>query len=152
MRAKRAGRSRFFLGLLTGMLAVGMAAAPAAAQKLVLYTASNPEIEKVILEAFQNAHPQIKVEAINLSTGPVVQRAIAEKANPQADVIWMINDVALDQLKTAGVFEPYEPKGIKVPGDFRDPDGFWVAHNATIMAMAVNSKLLKEKKLPMPAT
>ena len=152
MRAKRAGRSRFFLGLLTGMLAVGMAAAPAAAQKLVLYTASNPEIEKVILEAFQKTHPQIKVEAINLSTGPVVQRAIAEKANPQADVIWMINDVALNQLKTAGVFEPYEPKGVTVPENFRDPDGFWIAHNATIMAMAVNTKLLKEKNLPVPAT
>jgi iron(III) transport system substrate-binding protein len=58
--------------------------------------------------------------------------------------------VALNQLKAAGVFEPYEPKGAKVPDDFRDPDGFWTAHNATIMAMGVNTKLLKEKNLPMP--
>jgi iron(III) transport system substrate-binding protein len=35
---------------------------------------------------------------------------------------------------------------------FATPDGFWTAHNATIMAMAVNTKLLKEKNLPMPAT
>lgn len=151
---KRDGRrtGRIGLGVLAGVLALGVLAAPATAQKLVLYTASNPEIEKVILEAFEKTHPQITVEAINLSTGPVVQRAIAEKANPQADVIWMINDVALHQLKTAGVFEPYEPKGVTVPENFRDPDGFWVAHNATIMAMAVNTKLLKEKKLPVPAT
>jgi iron(III) transport system substrate-binding protein len=139
------------LRLLTGLLMVVLTASAAAAQKLVLYTASNPEIEKVIMEAFSKAHPGIKVEAINLSTGPVVQRAIAEKSNPQADVIWMINDVALNQLKQAGVFEPYEPRDAKVPDDFRDPDGFWIAHNATIMAMAVNTKLLAEKKLPMPA-
>ena len=53
---------------------------PAFAQKLVLYTASNEEIEKAVMGAFAKAHPEIKVEAINMSTGPVVQRAIAEKA------------------------------------------------------------------------
>ncbi|MCK6452007.1 MAG: extracellular solute-binding protein [Alphaproteobacteria bacterium] len=144
-------------GVLTGIAAAivaggAMLAVPASAQKLVLYTASNPEIEKVVMEAFKKKHPDIKVEAINLSTGPVVQRAIAEKANPQADVIWMINDVALEQLKAAGVLEPYEPKNVRVPDNFRDPDGFWTAHNATVMAMAVNTKLLKEKNLPMPST
>ena len=142
---------RIALGLLAGALVTALAVSPASAQKLVLYTASNEEIEKAIIGAFAKAHPEIRVQAINLSTGPVVQRAIAEKANPQADVIWMINDVALNQLKAAGVFEPYEPKGAQIPDDFRDPDGFWTAHNATIMAMGVNTKLLKEKNLPMPA-
>jgi iron(III) transport system substrate-binding protein len=150
MGTRRDSTKRVVFRLVTGVLAVVLTASAAAAQKLVLYTASNPEIEKVIMEAFSKAHPSIKVEAINLSTGPVVQRAIAEKSNPQADVIWMINDVALNQLKLAGVFEPYEPRGAKVPDDFQDVDGFWTAHNATIMAMAVNTKLLAEKKLPMP--
>ena len=151
---QRDSRRRYWIGLqvVAGLLALGLAATAAAGQKVVLYTASNDEIEKVVMQAFKKAHPEITVEAINLSTGPVVQRAIAEKANPQADVIWMINDVALNQLKTAGVFEPYEPKGVTVPENFRDPDGFWIAHNATIMAMAVNTKLLKEKNLPVPAT
>jgi len=132
------------------MFAATLAAAPAAAQKLVHYNASNTEIEKVVVAAFQKMHPNIKVESINMSGGPAVQRAIAEKANPQSDVVWMVNDIALNQLKAAGVFEPYDPKGAKVPDNFRDPDGFWTAHNATIMAMAVNTKLLKEKNLPMP--
>jgi iron(III) transport system substrate-binding protein len=152
MRLAGVRMSRIVSSAIAAVWATGLLAAPAIAQKLVLYTASNPEIEKVIMETFQKSYPQINIQAINLSTGPVVQRAIAEKANPQADVIWMINDVALNQLKTAGVFEPYEPKGAKVPDGFRDPDGFWTAHNATIMAMAVNTKLLAEKKLPMPAT
>jgi iron(III) transport system substrate-binding protein len=82
----------------------------------------------------------------------MTERAIAEKANPQADVIWMINNIALDQLKAAGALEPYEPKGSPIGPAFRDPDGFWVAHNATVMGMAVNSKKLKEKNLPMPTT
>jgi len=145
-------KGRLGWGVLAGALMLGLAATAAAGQKVVLYTASNDEIEKVVMQAFKKVHPEITVEAINLSTGPIAQRAIAEKANPQADVVWMVNDVALNQLKAAGVFEPYEPKGAKLPEGFRDPDGFWTAHNATIMAMAVNTKLLQEKKLPRPAT
>ena len=135
----------FVLTLLVGIL-------PAAAAEVILYTASNPKIEKDINAAFQKAYPDIKIKAINMSTGPITERAIAEKANPQADVIWMVNDIALEQLKEAGVLEPYEPKNSPVVESFRDPDGFYVNHNATLMGMAVNTKLLKERKLPMPTT
>lgn len=152
MERRSRRRGRFGWGALAGALMLGLAATAAAGQRVVLYTASNDEIEKVVMQAFKTVHPGIAIEALNLSTGPIAQRAIAEKANPQADVVWMVNDVALNQLKVAGVFEPYEPKGAKLPEGFRDPDGFWTAHNATIMAMAVNAKLLQEKKLPRPAT
>jgi iron(III) transport system substrate-binding protein len=124
----------------------------AVAGELILYTASNPKIEKDINAAFQKAYPDIKINTINLSTGPITKRAIAEKANPQADVIWMVNDIALERLKEAGVLEPYEPKNSPVVEEFRDPDGFFVNHNGTVMGMAVNTKLLKERNLPMPTT
>lgn len=138
-------------GLYALMLGASLLAHQSAdAGELVLYTASNPKIEKDILAAFKAVHPEIEVNSVNMSTGPIVERAIKEKANPQADVMWMINDVGLNQMKEAGAFEPYEPKNSPIPAAMRDPDGFWVAHNATIMAMAVNTKLLNEKNLPMP--
>jgi iron(III) transport system substrate-binding protein len=137
-------------GLIAGLSL--LLAMPAGAAELVLYTASNPEIEKKIMEAFKKKHPEINVKAVNGSTGPMTERAIAEKANPQADVIWMVNTIALEQLKAAGALEPYDPKGSKIGPEFRDPDGFWVAHNATVMGLAVNTKKLKEKNLPMPVT
>ena len=135
------------IAALVGPVGQGEAAA---AKDLVLYTASNPTIEKDIMAAFRAAHPDITVKAVNMSTGPITERAIAEKANPQADVIWMVNDIALEQLKKAGVLQPYVPKGTKIDAAFKEEDGFWHGHNATIMAMAVNTRLLKEKNLPMP--
>ncbi len=87
-----------------------------------------------------------------MSTGPITEKAIAEKANPQADVIWMVNDIALEQLKEAGALEPYEPANSPIDEAFKDPDGFYMGHNATVMGMAVNTKLLEEKGLPMPTT
>lgn len=127
-------------------------ALPALAGELVLYTASNPKIEKDILEAFAKAHPEITVKSINDSTGPITERLIAEKRNPQADVVWMMNDIALEQLKQAGALEPYEPANSPIDPAFKDPDGFYAGHNATVMAMAVNTKVLQEKGLPMPVT
>jgi len=114
---QRDSRRRYWIGLqvVAGLLALGLAATAAAGQKVVLYTASNDEIEKVVMQAFQKAHPEIAVEAINLSTGPIAQRAIAEKANPQADVVWMVNDVALNQLKAAGCSSPTSPRGRQCP-------------------------------------
>lgn len=148
---------RYIKGLgfvaLAGLVAAGILGPKAAkAGELVLYTASNEKIERVMMEAFKIKYPDINVSAINMSTGPIVERAIAEKANPQADVIWMINGIALEQLKAAGALEPYVPKNSPVVEDFRDDDGFYMGHNATVMAMAVNTKLLKEKNLPMPTT
>ena len=148
---------RYIKGLgfvaLAGLEAAGILGPKAAkAGELVLYTASNEKIERVMMEAFKIKYPDINVSTINMSTGPIVERAIAEKANPQADVIWMINGIALEQLKAAGALEPYVPKNSPVVEDFRDDDGFYMGHNATVMAMAVNTKLLKEKNLPMPTT
>ena len=143
------------LGLvaLSGLVAAAFPAFKAAeAAEVVLYTASNPKIEKVMMAAFKKAHPDIKVSAVNLSTGPITEKAIAEKANPQADVIWMVNGIALEQLKSAGVLEPYVPENSPVVEDFRDDEGFYMGHNATVMGMAVNTKLLKEKGLPMPTS
>ncbi|NIO08118.1 MAG: extracellular solute-binding protein [Deltaproteobacteria bacterium] len=131
-------------------LAVLVAASLATAGEAILYTASNAKVEKDIMTAFQKAYPDIKLKSVNMSTGPITERSIAEKANPQADLIWNVNHIALEQLKEAGVLEPYEPKNSPVLEEFRDPDGFYICHNASIMGMAVNTKMLKERKLPMP--
>jgi iron(III) transport system substrate-binding protein len=143
---------RLLYALHAAVLGLMLAPSAAVAQQLVLYTASNEEIEKAVVDAFKQAHPEITVETINMSTGPITQRLIAEKANPQADVVWMVNDIALKQLKDAGVLEPYEPKDNAVAEEFKDPDGFYMGHNATIMAMAVNTDVLKQKGLPMPSS
>ena len=123
---------------------------PAAAGELVIYTAANAKRLKVTLAAFKKAYPDIKVSTVAESTGTMVKRAITEISNPQADVIFAINTFGLEELKTAGAFQPYTPKDSPVPEEMRDPDGFWVAEYAGVYGMAVNTKLLKEAGLPMP--
>lgn len=131
------------LGLLFG--------AAAEARELVIYNASD-SVNTPLVEAFKKKHPGITVKHVGGSTGPITERAIAEKAKPQADVVYLVNNIALEQLKQAGVFEPYEPKNSPIPATFRDPDGFYTKYFATTMCMVVNQHRLKQKNLPMPTT
>lgn len=125
--------------------------AAANARDLVLYDASEA-VGAALTEAFKAAHPDINVQVVSGSTGPIAERAIAEMANPQADVVYLVNNVALEQMKTAGVFEPYAPTSTDIRDNFREPDGFYTRYFATTMCMVVNRDRLAEKGLPMPVT
>jgi iron(III) transport system substrate-binding protein len=133
--------------------ALAWTAAPggAEARDLVIYDASDT-VSAPLMAAFKKKYPDINVKFVTGSTGPMTERAIAEKAKPQADIVYLVNNLALDQLKNAGVFEPYEPKNSKVAPGFRDPDGFYTKYFATTMCMVVNRDRVRDKNLPMPVT
>lgn len=137
------------LGLAAALATLG--AAPSLAREIVLYNASD-SVNTALVAAFKKAHPDIEVKFVSGSTGPITERAIAEKGKPQADVVYLVNNVALEQLKQAGVFEPYAPKDSKIAPAFRDPDDFYNKYFATTMCMVVNKDRLAQKKLPMPTT
>ena len=128
-----------------------LAGGAALAREVVIYNASD-SVNTALVGAFKKKHPDIEVKFVSGSTGPIAERAIAEKAKPQADVVYLVNNAALEQLKQAGVFEPYEPKGSKILPAFRDADGFYNKYFATTMCMVVNKERLAQKGLPMPAT
>ncbi|MBM3598786.1 MAG: extracellular solute-binding protein [Alphaproteobacteria bacterium] len=142
--------------LLSMVLAAAIAApatlARAQSGDVVVYTAADEKLHADVEAKFKIKHPNIAIKVVNLSTGPITEKAIAEKANPQADVIWAVNTIALEQLKAAGALEPYMPKGTKIPAEYLDPDGFYVHHWLTVMVMAVNTKVLEQKNLPIPAS
>ncbi|PXA99488.1 hypothetical protein DMC47_03145 [Nostoc sp. 3335mG] len=123
----------------------------AQAQDLVVYDASE-DVGAALTAAFSAAHPEIKLQVVSGSTGPITERAIAEMGNPQADVVYLVNNVALEQLKNAGVFEPYAPASTEIRDEFRDPDNFYTRYFATTMCMVVNKDRLADKGLPMPTT
>jgi iron(III) transport system substrate-binding protein len=135
--------------MLCAAMLLGLAASPAEARELVIYNASD-SVNTPLLAAFRQAHPDIRVTFVSGSTGPITERAIAERQRPQADVVYLVNNLALEQLKTAGVFEPYRPRGAELAPQFREPDDFYVMHFATTMCMVVNTQRLAERRLPIP--
>jgi iron(III) transport system substrate-binding protein len=65
-----------------------------------------------------------EVEYVDAGSSATVERVIAEKNNPVADVVFGPNDVNFEYLKDADVLTPYTPAWAdKV--DVKDPEGFF---------------------------
>lgn len=138
--------------LCAAALLTGRALAADGNELLVYTAADDGKLHAALAAAFNKKYPDITVKQVILSTGPITEKTIAERANPQADAIYGVNSFALDQLKNAGVLEPYTPKGTKIPAKFMDADGFYTYHWMTLMVMAVNTQLMEQKGKTIPKT
>ena len=110
--------------------------------ELTVYTA----FEAIDLEryaaGFEKAHPDIKINWVRDSTGVITAKLLAEKNNPQADVIWGVSATSLLVLKTEDMLVPYAPAGLdKLSPKFRDRDDppSWVGADAYVAALCYNT-------------
>ena len=126
--------------------------AQAARRPVMIYSGVNEAIHTEVVKAFEAAHPQFEIKAVLGSTGPAAARAIAERANPQADAMYGMNQFYLEQLKRQGVFAPHEPKGSMIAQQFRDGDDFFVSHWLTVNGFLVNTRMAEERRLAVTRT
>jgi iron(III) transport system substrate-binding protein len=118
---------------------------------VVVYTAlENDEIVKYLALAKKEL-PSLDIKAIRLSTGELGARMLAEKNNPQVDVIWGWAVTNMAGFVDRGMLEKYKPKNWnKIPSHFKDPNGYWTAIDLYAAAFVGNTRVLKAKGLPMP--
>ena len=114
----------------------------AAAESLTVYTAVEAEDLKKYAARFNEDHPDIEIKWVRDSTGIVTAKLLAEKDNPQADVIWGLAATSLLLMKGQGMLMPYAPKGLdKLDPKFRDKADppSWVGMDAWVAAICVNT-------------
>lgn len=138
---------------LTAMAASLLVATAAQAQtELTVYTAVEAEDLKRYAETFNQDHPDIKINWVRDSTGVVTAKLLAEKNNPQADVVWGLAATSLLLLKTEGMLEPYAPKGVELLDkkfvDSSNPPA-WVGMDAWAASVCFNT--VEAEKLGLPA-
>lgn len=134
-------------------LALFATCAAARAGEITAYTALEEDDVRVYLAAFAKARPDIKVNVLRLSTGDLIARILAEKANPRHDIIWGTAVTQVSDPRILEMAEPYRPAGIdKVKAQFKDPDGRWFATTGYFAGFCVNTEVLKKHNLPMPAS
>ena len=141
--------------LMTGA-AFAFAAGPALAKtELTVYTAVEAEDLKRYAAAFNEDHPDIEIKWVRDSTGIVTAKLLAEKNNPQADVIWGLAATSLLLMKGEGMLEAYAPAGLdKLDPKFRDRDDppYWVGMDAWVAAICYNTVEGGKHNLPVPTS
>lgn len=110
--------------------------------EVVVYVSEDQVFSEPILKDFEK-DTGIKVKALYdteeaKSTG-VMNRLLAEKNNPQADVYWANEPMRAEYLKQAGISEAYISPGAKdIPDNFKDPGSYWTGFSARARVFIVN--------------
>jgi iron(III) transport system substrate-binding protein len=128
---------------------------PVFGSEILVYTALEDDEIPGYLESFKKANPGINVKIVRDSTGIITAKLLAEKDNPQADVVWGTAATSLMLFDQAGMIEPYAPKGLeRVRPKMRDANTppHWVGIKAWETGFCVNTIELKAHNMPMPTS
>jgi iron(III) transport system substrate-binding protein len=121
--------------------------------RLVIYTAFEENELKTFWDQFKKDLPDLAAKAsyIRGSTGPTIARLEAEKANPQADVVWGVFNDYMTGAAKKGLLEPYAAKESNaIATRFKHPENMWQGVTLLTVAFAVNQKKMTELKLSPP--
>ena len=143
------------LGIVAAAATWLVSATAIAATELTVYTAVEAEDLKKYAERFNAEHPDININWVRDSTGIVTAKLLAEKENPQADVIWGLAATSLLLMKAEGMLEAYAPAGLDgLDSKFSDKASppSWVGMDAWVAAVCVNTVEAEANNLPMPSS
>src|SRR6185369_17043809 len=101
--------SRIIQPLLLAGIALFALSASAQKTQLLVYTALETDQIKAYQEGFNKVYPDIEIKWVRDSTGVITAKLLAEKSNPQADVVMGVAASSLALLDKQGMLEPYAP-------------------------------------------
>ncbi len=95
----------------------------------------------------------IQVRFIRQSSGQILAKVIAEKANPQADVMFGGPAETHVAAVQAGVLEPYaSPSAAGIPATAKDPQNAWLGMARDPLVFMTNANFLKQHGLKPPSS
>ena len=97
----------------------------ASAQQITVYTSQPTEQMDLVVQAFNEVHPEVEVEVFRSGTTEVMSKLQAELAagTSPADVLLIADAVAMTQLKDGGHLMPYPDAPVEgIPDALIDPD------------------------------
>ncbi len=136
----------------TGAPAAQTGCGPKGSGSLTILGTPQEEYIQGITKAFE-AECGIKTTYVRLSSGEALAKLRADKANPQFSVWWGGPADGYIAANNESLLEAYKPAGFdKIPTQYKDPNGVWTGIYVGALGVALNTKVLAEKKLPEPAS
>lgn len=143
---------RFILVLIAAAGLIGCKPSDKPSNTVVVYTSVDDVFARPVCEQFQK-QTGIEVKVVpdteeTKSTG-LLNRLMAEKGRPQADVFWSGDPVRAAVLKAKGISAPFKPANpADTSGRFSDSAGHWSALSARARVLIVNTNLVPAADTP----
>ena len=123
--------------------------------QLLVYTALETDQLKAYQEGFNKTNPDIEIKWVRDSTGVITAKLLAEKGNPQADVVMGVAASSLALLDKQSMLEPYAPAGLAaIASQYRDKKAVpaWFGMDVWGATICFNTVEAAKKNIPKPET
>jgi iron(III) transport system substrate-binding protein len=136
-------------------LAASVSLAVAQRTPLLVYTALETDQLKGFKDSIEAAVKDVEVRWVRDSTGIITAKLLAEKTNPQADLVLGLAATSLLVLEQEGMLQPYAPRGVQQLNprfvDTKKPP-MWVGMDVWSATICFNTVEAKKRNLPKPET
>jgi len=119
---------------------------------MIIYVAHDQDYSEPILKDFEK-ETGIEVKALYdtelTKTVGLVNKLIAERDNPRADVFWNNEVSRTIKLKEEGVLQKYcSPNAMGIPSEFKDEECYWTGFAVRARVIIYNTDLVNESEAP----
>ena len=116
---------------------------------VVIYSPHGRELLESFEERFEERHPDIDVQWLDMGSQEVLDRLRSERANPQADVWWGAPAPMFVTAAEQGLIEPFTPSWAdRLPPEARGAEDRWLGTFLTPMVIAYNTTSVAEADVP----
>jgi len=139
--------------LALSLFALSTSLALAQRTPILVYTALETDQLKSYKDTFEKAVKDVEIRWVRDSTGVITAKLLAEKNNPQADVVFALAATSLLVLEQEGMLTPYAPKGVEALNPrFVDPKKppMWVGMDVWGATICFNTVEAQKRNLPKP--
>jgi iron(III) transport system substrate-binding protein len=141
--------------LLAATILAASTVALAQKTQLTVYTALETDQIKAYENGFTKVNPNIELKWVRDSTGVITAKLLAEKANPQADVVMGVAASSLALLDSQGMLVGYAPINLDaIMSAYRDkknPPAWW-GMDVWGATVCFNTVEAQKKGIPKPET
>ena len=144
-----------FKALLGAVLMAASFGALAQKTTLTVYTALETDQIKAYETGFNKVNPNIEIKWVRDSTGVITAKLLAEKGNPQADVVMGVAASSLALLDSQGMLIPYAPLNLDaIMSSYRDKKNppAWFGMDVWGATVCFNTVEAQKKGIPKPET
>lgn len=146
-RAKTVRYAALLLAVIIVMAAFSCGRTPQAT--LLIYTPHGQDLLKDFVSRYNQAHPEVSVQFLDMGSREILQRVRAERNRPQADLWWGAAHTTFQAAAEENLLAPYRPTWAdKVPAQSRDEQDRWYGTFETPEVIVYNSEAVSAAEAP----
>lgn len=118
-------------------------------RKLVVYSPHGKEMLTEYEKQYEELHPEVDVQWLDMGSQDVLDRIRTERQNPQADLWWGAPSMTFAAAEAEGLLEPLVPTWDEaISAELKSPQHHWYGNFVTPEVIMYNNRVIPSREAP----